>query len=251
MSEQNQEPSYIFGRHPVEEILASEPKRIQKLFVKEGIEPKFLDYLKKESSANRIPIMYVDMKKIISLVGDVNHQGVMALVSEIPFIELKDWIKSVDISKNPCCVLLDELEDPHNVGAIIRTATAAGVDGIIFGKHHQAPMSPVVYKTSAGTIGKVPLIRVTNINDAILKLKESKFWIVGLDGQAKKNIWQGEFDSPTCFVIGGEGSGIREKTLEHCDFTFSIPMENGVESLNASVSAAIVLYEWRKQRLSE
>lgn len=242
------EPVYIYGRHPIEEILASEPKKVQKLFVKPGIEPKFAAYLKEQSSKYRIPLTEADERKLGMLADGGNHQGVVALAAPVAFVELKDWLTTLDMVTNPSCVLLDELEDPHNVGAIIRTAAGLGAAGVIFGKHNQAQLSGAVYKTSAGTIGKIPLVRVSNLNDTILKLKDAGFWIAGLAAQGSQKLWEGKFDSPTCFVIGAEGEGIRQKTLEHCDFVFSVPMTHGVESLNASVTAALALYEWRRQQ---
>ncbi len=242
------EPIYIFGRHPVEELLLHEPKKIQKIYVKDKIDPKFFEFIKTNASKYKIPLAEVDERKMERMVGHVIHQGVVALAAPVAFLELKDWIASCDMEKNPSCILLDELEDPHNVGAIIRTAAGLGASGVILGKHNQAQLTGAVYKTSAGTLGKIPLVRVSNVNDTLLKLKDAGFWIAGLAAGGKQKLWEADFNSPTCFVIGGEGKGVRQKTLEHCDFVFSIPMAQDVESLNASVSAALALYEWRRSR---
>ena len=142
---------------------------------------------------------------------------------------------------------MDELEDPHNVGAIIRSAAGFGASAILLAKHRQSPITGVVTKASAGTIDRVPLVRIGNINDAIVKLKEKGFWILGLDGDGDQSLFEIDMKMPVCIVVGGEGKGIREKTLDNCDIKVRIPMENKVESFNASVSAALVLYEWRKQ----
>jgi 23S rRNA (guanosine2251-2'-O)-methyltransferase len=142
--------------------------------------------------------------------------------------------------------------DVSNLGAIIRSATAAGVTAIIVAELNQAPVTSAVYKTSAGTVGRVPLIQVGNLNQIIERLKKASFWVVGLAmnevGGGSTDLWQYSFDTPTAVVIGGEGDGIREKTAEHCDTILSIPMDHHVESLNASVTSALVCYEILRQR---
>lgn len=243
----SQESLYIYGKHPVEELLASDPKRISKFFVKEGIDAQFFNIVKAASTKHRIPIAHVDQRKLDELAEQGIHQGIVALVTDVPYLELKEWLKTIDVTTNPCCVLLDEIEDPHNVGAIVRSAAAFGASGIILGKHRQAQVTGTVVKASAGTIDKIALIRTTNTNDAIEKLKEKKFWIVGLAGEGTTTLIDLDMHMPICFVIGSEEHGIREKTREHCDFLVSIPMHNNVESLNASVSAAVALYEWQRQ----
>jgi 23S rRNA (guanosine2251-2'-O)-methyltransferase len=175
-------------------------------------------------------------------------RGLVAIVAPVEYIELKDWLDSVSEIDRPCVVILDELEDQHNIGAIIRTAVAAGVHGIIMPKHRQAPVGGVAYKTAVGLIDKIPLIKVTNINEAIRTLKEHKFWVVGLHQDAQDTIWSQDLDMPVCFIVGSEGDGMRQKTGEICDFLVRIPMENGVESLNASVSAAVMMYEWKRRQ---
>jgi 23S rRNA (guanosine2251-2'-O)-methyltransferase len=245
---ENDEPLYIYGKHPVEEALARAPKTVQKIFMKDHLDPKLAAYLKDESAKWKIPLVRADDRKLDLMSGNGVHQGIVALVAPVAFAELKEWIATLDMAANPSCIMLDELEDPHNVGAIIRTAAGLGASGVILGKHNQSQITGTVYKASAGTLGAIPLIRVTNINDAILKLKEAGFWIAGLDAHGKEKLWDATFDSPTCFVIGAEGKGVRAKTLEHCDFLFSVPMDNAVESLNASVTAALALYEWRRGR---
>lgn len=242
------EPLYIYGKHPIEEALTRAPKTVQKIYIKDHIDATLFAYLKEESAKWKIPLTKSDDRKLDQLANGGVHQGVVALVAPVAFVELKDWIASLDMATNPSCIILDELEDPHNVGAIIRTAAGLGASGVILGKHNQSQITGAVYKASAGTLGAIPLIRVSNINDALLKLKDAGFWIAGLDASAKETLWDADFASPMCFVIGAEGKGVRAKTREHCDFLFSIPMDNTVESLNASVSAALALYEWRRKR---
>ncbi|MDX1617899.1 MAG: 23S rRNA (guanosine(2251)-2'-O)-methyltransferase RlmB [Balneolaceae bacterium] len=239
---------YIYGRNPVEEVLANEPRKIDKIFVRQSVKDREIQDIYDLSSANRIPISHVPGSKIYELVGDVNDQGVVALMSAIEYRDFHSWLESVDLSVYPGILLLDELEDPHNVGAILRTAAAAGMDAVLVPKHRQAPITATVYKTSAGTAGRLPIVRVGNLNQSILKLKDAGFWIAGLAQQGEQVLWELEVDRPLAFVIGSEGSGIRKKTLEHCDYSFSIPMANRVESLNASVGAALLAYEWRRKK---
>jgi 23S rRNA (guanosine2251-2'-O)-methyltransferase len=144
--------------------------------------------------------------------------------------------------------LLNGIEDPHNFGAILRTAAAAGISAVIVPSHNQAPLNATVFKTSAGTAGRIPVIRVQDSNQAFKDLKLSGFEIYALDGNAKTTLWEVEFDLPSAFVIGNEGRGVDKKILKNSDHTLMLPMENDVESLNASVTAALIAYEWKRKR---
>ncbi len=244
---------YIYGKHPVEDLLERHPEKISKIYIRESIKYATIYQIESLSSQNKIPVTRVPGKKLMELVGPVNDQGIVAQISAVGYIELEDWLENgIDTNTNPLVLLLDEIEDPHNFGAILRTAAAAGVDAVIVPKHRQTPVNSTVFKTSAGTAGIVPIIRVTNLNQTIMKLKDHGFWITGLDQLATNTLWEQNFDMPIAVVVGSEGNGIREKTLKHCDFTVRIPMSNGVESLNASVSASLLCYEIaRKKALSK
>ncbi len=239
---------YIYGRNPVKEALENEPERIEKIFVRQSVKDRDVQIIFDLSSNNRIPVSHVPGSKLYELVGSVNDQGIVALMSAIEYHEFGPWLDSLDLTTYPGILLLDELEDPHNVGAILRTAAAAGIDAVLVPKHRQAPINATVFKTSAGTAGRIPIVRVGNLNQSIMKLKDAGFWIGGLEQDGESVLWDLEVDRPLAFVIGSEGSGIRQKTLEHCDYTFAIPMLNRVESLNASVSAALMSYEWRRKK---
>ncbi|MDZ7689982.1 MAG: 23S rRNA (guanosine(2251)-2'-O)-methyltransferase RlmB [Balneolaceae bacterium] len=239
---------YIYGRNPIEEVLENDPNRVEKVFVRQSIHNRDVKKILTLSSNNRIPVSHVPGSKLYDLVGSVNDQGVVALMSAIEYQEFGPWLDAIDTSTYPGILLLDELEDPHNVGAILRSAAAAGIDAVLVPKHRQAPINATVFKTSAGTAGRIPIVRVGNLNQSILKLKDAGFWIGGLDQEGATRLWELEVDRPLAFVIGSEDTGVREKTLEHCDYIFSIPMQNRVESLNASVSAALLSFEWRKKK---
>jgi len=238
---------YIYGRNPVEELLKTNPEQIEKIFLRKGIKKHSLSYILTAASDNRIPVADVPGSKLFDMVGRVNDQGIVAAVSQAEYTEFEDWLETVQPDADTAILLLDEIEDPHNFGAILRTAAAAGISAVIVAKHRQAPVNATVFKTSAGTAGRIPIVRAVNLNQAILTLKENSFWIAGLDMDGDL-LWDQNFDMPMAFVIGNEGRGLRKKTSEHCDFLLSIPMQNRVESLNASVSAALVCYEWRRQR---
>jgi 23S rRNA (guanosine2251-2'-O)-methyltransferase len=240
---------FMYGRRPVLEFLKQSPDRVDKLYIRDSVRGELLKEVESLSSAHKIPLTKVPGRKLLDLVGPVNDQGIVAQVSAIAYREFDDWIEQIDLSENPVVVILDEIEDPHNVGAIIRTAVAAGASAVIIPKHRQSPVNATVFKTSAGTANRIPIVRVVNTNQCLLRLKDHGFWTGALDMEGTTTIWEQKYDMPFGLVIGGEGKGVRRKTLEHCDLTLRIPMQNGVESLNASVSASLVLYEIVRSRL--
>lgn len=239
---------YIYGKNPVEEALSSEPGKVEKIHVRNSLSDREIRQIMDLASAHRIPVVHVPGSKLYDLVGKVNDQGVVALMSAIEYEEFEPWLESFDTDGNPAILLLDEITDPQNMGAILRTAAAAGISAVLVPKHRQAPVNATVFKTSAGTAGRIPVVRTGNLNQAILKLKEKGFWIGGLAAGGDQELFGLEIDRPFAFVIGSEGGGIRMKTLEHCDYRITIPMQNRVESLNASVSAALICYEWVRKR---
>ncbi|HLR24309.1 MAG TPA: 23S rRNA (guanosine(2251)-2'-O)-methyltransferase RlmB [Fodinibius sp.] len=239
---------YIYGRNPLREALNTEAERVEKIFVRDSLRDAQLAEIFNLASQHRIPISHVPGAKLYELVGSVNDQGVAALMSAVSYYDFGQWLDGIDTSSYPAVLLLDGIEDPGNLGAILRTAAAAGIAAVLVPKHGQAPVNATVYKTSAGTAGRIPIVRAGNLNQAIMKLKDAGFWIGGLDMNGDTNLWDLQVDRPLAFVIGSEGSGIRQKTLEHCDYNFRIEMENRVESLNASVSSALLCYEWKRKQ---
>ncbi len=239
---------YIYGRNAIEEALKSEKEQVEKIFIRQNLSDASFKEILRLASQQRVPVSHVPGRKLYDFVGNVNDQGIVALMSAVSYGNFGHWLDSIEVADHPAILLLNEIEDPANLGAILRTAAAAGMEAVLVPKHRQAPVSPAVYKASAGTAGRIPVVRVGNLNQTILKLKDKSFWIAGTDMNGNKNLWDLEVDRALAFVIGNEGSGIRQKTLEHCDYTFSIPLENDVESLNASVSAGLVCYEWKRKR---
>lgn len=244
---------YIYGKKPVEEQLMRNPENVMRVFVSDKMAAKDggLQNLRDFAKKNRIPLNPVTKMKIQDYVGDVNDQGIIALLKRPEYVEFDAWFETIDMESMPCVLVLDHVEDTHNFGAILRTAAAAGIAGVIVAKDRQAPINGTVYKTSAGALTHVPIVRVSNINQAISRLKEAHFWVsaIDMDENSKRplSLWQQKFDSATAIVMGGEGKGVSEKVAENSDFIVSIPMENQVESLNVSVAAAIVMYEWKRQ----
>lgn len=237
----------IFGKNPIEEILVSRPDLVVRVYAKDTVGEvelsELLPYLKKK----KVPFVKVPEKKIHQLVGDVSHQGFVAEIKEFPMLDLYEVLETIDMDANPAFLVLDEIQDPHNYGAIIRSAAAAGVSGIIVSKNNQASITGTVFKTSAGALMQVPMIQVSNISNTLERLKEKGFWIAGLAGEGDVSFWKQDLKGPMAFVVGNEGRGLRDLTKRRCDYLLHIPMEEGVESLNASVSAALITYEWRRQ----
>lgn len=240
---------FIYGRNPVEEQLQQGAESVDKIYIRKGIPHFQIANIISLASKNRIPVTEVPGSKLLDLVGRVNDQGVVASIAQAEYQEFEEWLDQIEPDAQTAVLLLDEIEDPHNFGAILRTAAAAGISAVIVPKHRQAPVNAAVFKTSAGTAGRIPIVRAVNLNQAILSLKDHRFWIAGLDQNSETMIWDQTYDVPMAFVIGNEGRGMRKKTGEHCDFLLSLPMENNVESLNASVSAALVCYEWKRQKI--
>lgn len=239
---------YIYGMQPVIEALNDSPKTIIAIYTESSPkEPRF-EAIRTFARKLKIPVNTAPDKKMKELVGDVNHQGVIALLKEFPYHDIATWMQSLDMDSKPAVLLLDEIQDTHNLGAIIRTAAAFNFAGVLVSKDRQAPVNSTVFKTSAGAAFKVPIVQVGNINQTLELLKDKGFWVAGLDMYGEQTLWNEEFTTPMVFVVGSEGKGVGEKTLEKCDYRLSVPMSEQVESLNVSVVTALVAYEWARQK---
>lgn len=238
----------MYGKHALIEALRNSPKVIRKVFLAPDLRETELRILLEK---NNIPTASLSPGKGKELVGrDAVHQGVIATMNPSALLmSLDDFLATLPAagSAKIAVAILAEVQDPHNVGAIIRSAAAFGLSGVLIPEHNQAPITGTVVKSSAGMVFRVPLVSIGNVNNAIHVLKKKGFWIYGLAMQGKTNLGTETFDAPVAFVIGNEGAGVREKTLEACDVTISIPMHARTESLNASVSAAVVFYEWSRK----
>jgi 23S rRNA (guanosine2251-2'-O)-methyltransferase len=237
---------YLYGKHALREALLAKPEAVQKVFLDANAEGdrELLDLLKKHK------MTFTPMKQnaAASSVGnDAVHQGVIAVINiEKMYTALDEVLKLFNTIPVPCFVLLDELHDPHNVGAIIRSAAAFGAHAILMPEHNQSPITGTVIKTSAGMVFRIPIVKIGNVNQTIRLLQEKRMWSYGLVMDGDTTLKNAVFDTPTLIVVGNESDGIREKTLELCDVKLTIPMDPKCESLNASVAAAVVLYEWSR-----
>ncbi|MFI5260622.1 MAG: 23S rRNA (guanosine(2251)-2'-O)-methyltransferase RlmB [Candidatus Paceibacteria bacterium] len=237
---------YIYGKHALMEALVSTPRIIKKVFLSHEAADKELVQLLNENSIPHVPLATGKGKEMVG--RDATHQGVIAIMDPSALLSsFEDFIQTIDLAKNPAIAILGEIHDPHNVGAIIRSAAAFGFSAVLIPEHHQAGVTGVVVKSSAGMAFRIPLVSIGNINNTIKILKEKGFWIYGLAMGGKRMLGIEKFDTPSAFIVGNEGAGIREKTLEACDAVISIPMHKRTESLNAAVSAAVVFYEWSKK----
>ncbi len=237
---------YIYGKHALIEALMNAPQVVRKVFLASTVRDRDLLSLIEKHATPVSPLSTGRGKEIVG--KDTAHQGVIATMDPAALLlSLDDFIAKLDLSKNPAIAVLGEVQDPHNVGAIIRSAAAFGLAGVLIPEHHQAGITGAVVKTSAGMAFRVPLVSIGNVNATLAALKKKGFWVYGLAMAGTAQLGTDVFNAPVAFVVGNEGSGIREKTLEACDVTLSIPMHPRTESLNAAVSAAVVFYEWSKK----
>jgi 23S rRNA (guanosine2251-2'-O)-methyltransferase len=242
-----QDKVYIYGKHAVVEALQYAPQALKKIFLSPNATDAKLKELIAKSGAPTAPL--ASGKELRDISGSEAHQGVIGLMSLKGLMRQYDeFAKELKINNGTALVLLDEIQDPHNVGAIIRSATAFGISGVLIPEHNQAPITGAVVKVSAGMAFRIPLVAIGNINNTIRDLKKRGFWVYGLDGSAKKSIAGESFDAPTIFILGNESKGIRQKTRELCDALVSIPIDLKCESLNVAASTAVALYVWSAKR---
>lgn len=239
---------YIAGRNPVLEALRSN-REINKIWIAEGVQKSHMQQIIQLAKRASIMIQYVPNQKIDQLTTE-RHQGVVAQVAAYKYAELEELFHIAKSREEaPFFLILDELEDPHNLGSIMRTADAAGVHGIIIPKRRAVGLTAAVAKASTGAIEYVPVVRVTNLTRTIEELKAQGIWVAGTDAKGNQDYRMIDGDIPLALVIGSEGKGISRLVKEKCDFLFHLPMIGHVTSLNASVAASLLMYEvFRKRR---
>lgn len=242
------EENQIEGRNSVIELLKS-GKDINKLFVQRGEKHGSILEIIKLAKNNKVIITEIDKAKLDKMSQTHNHQGVIAIIPPYEYCEVDDILENAkQKNEDPFILILDQIEDPHNLGSIIRTAECSGVHGIIIPKRRAAQVNSTVNKTSAGAAEYVKIARVNNLNETINYLKEKNIWIYGTDAQGSSYYDEQDYKGGIGIVIGSEGFGMSRLVRENCDFLIRIPMKGKINSLNASVSAAIVMYEVMKQR---
>lgn len=239
-----QDKIYIYGKHAVAEALTHMPQAVHKVHVAPEMDDPKLRTLIHKSGV--LALQFTG--KAPGEAADVSHQGIFAQISTAGLLTpYEKFIANLEVSPSTSLVLLGELQDPHNVGAVIRSAAAFGAKAVLIPEHNQAPVTGTVVKVSAGMAFRIPLVSIGNVNHTVRDLKEKGFWVYGLAGEGAQPLPGEKFDAPALFILGNEAKGIREKTRDLCDILLSIPIDEKCESLNAAASAATVLYAWSTQ----
>jgi 23S rRNA (guanosine2251-2'-O)-methyltransferase len=241
--------SIVFGLHAVRTLLEQRPERASRLLVQKGREDARIAEIVSLAKAANVPTESRDSRELDRLAAAERHQGAclyvkaMGVLGEGALDDLLDGFEGP-----PFLLVLDGVQDPHNLGACLRTADAAGVTAVIVPRDRAAGLSPVVRKVASGAAEVVPLIQVTNLARTLKGLKDRNIWVVGTDDQAEKSLYEADLKGPLALVLGAEGPGLRRLTKENCDLLVTIPMRGAVESLNVSVATGVVLYEALRQR---
>lgn len=239
----------LTGIHAVREALEA-GRALDRIVIAKGRQDTRTEDIVQLARKQNISVRFEDRSQLDRLAESKDHQGVVAVVASRSVATLEDILTAAN--KSPThqglIVLLDGVEDPHNLGAIIRTALAAGAHGVVIPERRAAGLTDTVARSSAGALAHLPVAKVTNLVRTMEELKEAGYWIVGLDEDAQKNYTDVDYNSPIAIVMGGEGKGLHELTRKRCDFVVSLPTTGPVKSLNVSVAAGIVLFEARRQR---
>ncbi len=248
MNNRHKDKQIIVGTNSVTEALKAERKIFQ-IYLAEGVNPTRVNSLVSLAKERNVNVKSVPATELEQIVGDTSHQGVAAVVEDYAYVQFEDLLNRVKQGKKlPLIIMLDKLEDPHNLGAIIRTADAVAADGIIIPNKRSVGLTTTVAKVSVGAIEHVPVSQVTNLVQTVDRLKKEGFWVVGADASGDQIYTDIDYNMPICLVIGGEGRGISQLLLKNCDFVAKLPMAGHVNSLNASVATSIFLYEIFRQR---
>lgn len=242
------ESRYIYGRHPVLEQLRRRPRDVQRLYVMSGSRSG-LGAALAAAQHHGVQVVEVNRRKLQDLVGDVPHQGVVAQVVAFNYASLEDMLALANQrDEAPLLLVLDQIQDPHNLGSIVRSAYALGAHGVLIPKDRACEVTPTVVKTSAGATAHQPIGRVVNLRRTLEDLKEAGLWVIGTVAEGGRPLEEVDFIQPTVLVIGSEGKGLRPLVAKTCDLLAQIPMPGHLGSLNASVAAGIALYEAGRQR---
>ena len=239
----------VYGVHPLQQALALEKRKCYKIILEKGDPPSRLAATLDLAKTRGIRIETLSPEAFRKKYGKLNHQGIVGYFSPIRTVELETLVEQAFQScAHPALVLADEIQDPQNLGALIRSAWVLGLQGLVLPRHRSAPLNETVAKCSAGAMESLPVASVSNLKQAADFLKEKGFWIVGIDMEGDRACYEFDFNTPVALVIGGEEKGVRPILKKACDFTVSIPMAGKLDSLNLSTAAAIVFYEIHKQR---
>ena len=239
----------LYGIHPVYEALLADRRRIFELYIQADNKSKRLTQIANLAESKHVSILYADAARIKAMAGSSQNQGVAAKADAYPFVSLEKILKMADQdNRRPFLLLLDNIVDTHNLGALVRSAVCAGVHGIVITKDRSAAPTPAVSKISAGGLEHIYVSRETNMVQTIKQLKEKGIWIYGMEKNAENSVFTSDLTGPAALIIGSEKSGIRPLVKKNCDFLISIPQLGPIESLNASVAGAVVMFEVLRQR---
>ncbi len=237
------------GIHTVTAILRWQPERIQSIWLEQNKSNKRIDPLIHQCQQHGISIQHVQRAKLDQLCEGTQHQGVAASCTATELTDEHEFLQRLNkIDSSPLILILDEVSDPHNLGACLRTADAAGVDAVVLPQRHSAPLTPTVHKIASGATLRLNIVKTSNLARFLDAIKKAGVWVYGADGESEHTIYQSNLTNPTAIVMGAEGEGLRRLTAERCDQLFSLPMLGSVESLNVSVATGIFLYEAIRQR---
>lgn len=235
---------YLYGKHPVSLALENKNRQVKEVLLLSGAQDKI-------SIPKNVPFKFVSKEQIEAHVGkEAVHQGIIARCAPLPALDIIDIIENAENKDKELIVILDQVTDPHNIGAIMRSAAAFNAGAVIVPQNGAPDETGVLAKSASGALELIPLVRVKNLSRAMDELKEAGFWCIGLDGYAKHSIYQTKLPKKAVIVMGSEGDGLRRLTSEKCDDTVKLPMNPKVESLNVSNACAVTLYEWNRQHLS-
>ncbi len=237
--------NWLTGFHAVEEALTA-GNAIDRIVIARGRHGERLEAIVQLAKSRNVPVRFEDRLQIDRLAGTREHQGIAALAAAKPVSALEDLLRVK--TEHGLLVLLDGIEDPHNLGAIVRTSLAAGANGVVIPERRAAGLTDTVERAAAGALAHLPVARVKNLVRAMEEMKEAGYWLVGLDERAEKNYTEVDLKGSIGVVLGGEGEGLHELTRKHCDFLVSIPTSGPVKSLNVSVAAGVMLFEVVRQR---
>lgn len=237
----------LFGVHPVTEALKAGRRKMRELFITREKPSSRLMKVAGLAGEKGIPVTKVDPEELATMAASQFHQGICARTEGYPFAGLGEILKPEGI---PFLLILDNIVDPHNLGALVRTALCVGMDGVIITKDRAAQPSPTVSKASAGALEHIRIARVANLVNTIRELKKNGVWIAGMDARADYSLYDSDLSSGLGIVVGGEDKGVRPLVRKHCDFVVAIPQAGPVNSLNASVAGAVVMYEAMRQRMA-
>ena len=241
----------LMGRNAVLEALKA-GRGINRLLLANGDKEGSVSEIRALARERGIVCQTVERSKIEAVAGGFRHQGVLAYVAPVAYAEVEDILAAAEErGEPPFLLLLDELEDPHNLGALLRTADATGVHGVLIPKRRSVPLTATVAKTSAGAVEYVPVARIGNVAQTLKALKEKGFWVAGADMDGEMTCWESDLTGPLVLAVGSEGHGMSRLTRELCDFVVRMPMVGRINSLNASVAGSILLYESMRQRLAK